>query len=43
VMAWGLSPMPTPGKMFRGTPSSIGWWHWAALLGRRYGTASITA
>jgi cell division protein FtsB len=43
VMAWGSSPTPTPGKMFRGTPSSVGWWRWAALPRRRYGTASITA
>jgi cell division protein FtsB len=26
VMAWGSSPMLTLGKMFRGTPSSVGWW-----------------
>jgi hypothetical protein len=43
VTVWGSSPTPTPGKMFRGTPSSAGWWRWAALPGRRYGTASITA
>jgi hypothetical protein len=28
--------------MFQGTPSSAGWWRWAALPGRRYGMASIT-
>jgi archaellum component FlaC len=43
VTAWGSSLMLIPGKMFQGTPSFVGWWRWAALPGRRYGTASITA